>query len=483
MWERFSYYGMRAILILFMVAPLAEGGLGFDTTRAGAIYGTYVSMVYLLSLPGGWLADRVLGLRHSILYGGIIIMVGHICLAIPSLISFYIGLTFIALGTGSLKPCVSAIVGELYTADDERRDAGFSIYYMGINIGAFAAPLAVGFLAQSETFQGFLESMGIAPETSWHFGFGLAAIGMAAGLIQYVLGGKHLGSAGLRPDPPSDPVEASKLKRQLWVAFGGGGAVIALVAAMALLGVVTATQIAGAFGVVILLITITFFAWLFLSGSWTPEERRRLVVIALLFVAAVVFWSAFEQAGSSLNLFAENQTNNVLLGFSFPASWFQAVNPLFIIALAPVFALLWLRLGPRNPSTPAKFTLGLLLVGAGFGAMIIAAVKVAEGDKIGPWWLILSYFLQTLGELCLSPVGLSAMTRLAPARISGLMMGVWFLAIALGGYLAGGIVTLYEAFSLPQIFGAVTLFCVGASLVLALFIGPVKRMLAKSYAE
>lgn len=482
LWERFSYYGMRAILILYMTAPLAVGGLEFDTVRAGAIYGAYVSMVYLLSLPGGWLADKVLGLRRSVFWGGVIIMIGHIALAIPTTAAFYIGLVLVTVGTGSLKPCISALVGHLYSEDDERRDAGFSIYYMGINLGAFMSPLAVGWLAQSETFRGFLESKGISPETSWHFGFGLAAIGMFFGLLQYTRGARFLGDAGLEPGSAGSPEERAKNKKLAIRYLGIAGLIIGAIAVLGVTGLMTIdpAQLAGVFGLLMLGSTIGFFVWLFFGAEWTPEERRRLIVILVLFLASVVFWSAFEQAGSSLNLFAQNQTDNTIFGWSFPASFMQSVNSFFIILFAPILAWLWIRLGKSDPSTPAKFTLGLLLVGAGFGVMMLAAIKASGGEKVGPSWLILTYLLHTLGELCLSPVGLSAMTKLAPKRVSGLMMGVWFLSISVGSYLAGFIVTLYESFTLPQIFGSVTVFALLAGCLLAVLIKPVGRLLTSS---
>jgi len=481
LWERFSYYGMRAILILFMTAPIAAGGLGMETVNAGAIYGAYVSMVYLLSLPGGWLADKVLGLRRTVFYGGVVIMAGHISLAIPSTPTFYLGLVLVVLGTGCLKPCISALVGQLYAADDVRRDAGFSIYYMGINLGAFLSPLAVGWLAQGDGFRSILESLGISGHSSWHFGFGLAAVGMFFGLLQYTRGARYLGEAGVAPAGAGTAEELAKNRRLAVRTLGIGFVILAAFAVAATTGVVpiAPASVAGALGLIMLIVTVAFFGWLFFSAKWTPEERRRLLVILLLFLASCVFWSAFEQAGSSLNLFAENQTANTILGVSFPASWHQASNALFIILLAPVFAALWVKLGKRDPSTPTKFSFGLLLVGAGFAVMILAAIRAAGGEKVSPGWLILTYLLHTLGELCLSPVGLSAMTRLAPARVSGLMMGVWFLSISVGSYLAGFIVTLYDSFTLPQVFSAVTVMCLVAGAVLTLFIGPAKRLLAR----
>ncbi|HUF34874.1 MAG TPA: peptide MFS transporter [Gemmatimonadales bacterium] len=479
MWERFSYYGMRAILILFMTASVATGGLGFDTAKAGAVYGTYVSLVYITSLPGGWLADRFLGQRRATLYGGVLIMLGHISLAFPSLSTFYAGLGLVVLGTGLLKPNISTMVGGLYTPEDVRRDAGFSVYYMGINLGAFIAPLVCGWLAQSETFRGILASAGLAPESAWHWGFGMAAVGMFFGLIQYVTGWKHLGDAGMYPAPAESPEAAAGnrrlLRNGLALVLGAG----VLVAALALTGTVTITAqgVSNVLGVVLLLTTVVFFVWLFTAAKWTPDERRRLVVVLVLFLAATIFWSVFEQAGSTLNLFAQRNTLTEAFGMPFPPSWLQSVAPFSLVVLAPVFAWIWLRLGPRDPSSPAKFTIGLVCVALSFAILVIPAQDAEQGIRVSPLWLVATYLLHTCGELCLSPVGLSAMTRLAPARIAALTMGVWFVALSAGNYLGGRVAGLYEAFTLPQLFGSVALFAAGAAVVLALLIRPIRRML------
>jgi POT family proton-dependent oligopeptide transporter len=482
MWERFSYYGMRALLILFMTAPVAAGGLGFDTSRAGPIYALYVSSVYLLSVPGGWVADRVLGLRRTVFVGGVIIMSGHICLAVPSIATFYLGLVLIAIGTGLLKSNVSVLVGKLYRPDDVRRDAGYSIYYMGINTGALIAPIITGWLAQSDGFKRVLESAGIRPETSWHWGFGAAAVGMFLGLVQYVMGGKHLSPDGLHPVRPTDPVAAAKVERQVRLVGVGTLILVLVFGALALTGAIAIDPevISRNFGWVLIAVTVGFFAWLFVLGQWSREERKSLVVIAVLFLAATVFWMAYEQAGSTLNLFAERSVDNRVLGHSFPASWYQSLPPLFIITFAPVFAAIWVRLGRRNPSSPAKFAIGLLLLGLGFAVMIAAATTAMSGVRVSPLWLVLSYLLQTLGELCLSPVGLSAMSKLAPVRIAGLVMGVWFLALAVGNYLAGMASSFYETIPLPKLFMIVTLTALGTALVLALLVRPIRRMLERA---
>ena len=479
MWERFSYYGMRALLILFMTASVATGGLGFDTAKAGAIYGTYVALAYLTSLPGGWIADRFLGQRRSTLYGGVVIMLGHMSLAIPSRVTFYLGLLLVVTGTGLLKPNVSTMVGELYGRDDERRDAGFSIFYMGINLGAFTAPLLCGWLAQSGQFRGILASFGISPATSWHWGFAMAAVGMFFGLVQYLAGWKYLGEAGMYPVRPESSESYARQRRQLTIGLAVVGVVIALLAAGAATGMVTAEGVANGVGVFLLVTTVLFFVWLFTVAKWTREERSRLVVVLVLFLAASVFWSVFEQAGSTLNLFADRDTRTKAFGYDFPPSWFQSLNSLFLILLAPVFAWIWIKLGKKDPTSPTKFTLGLVFVAAGFAILVFAAKQAEQGVLVSPLWLTATYLLHTIGELCLSPVGLSAMTRLAPARIAGLTMGVWFLATSVGNYLGGRVGGLYESFSLPGLFGAVAIFALGAGLLLALLIRPIRRMLER----
>jgi proton-dependent oligopeptide transporter, POT family len=473
---------MRALLILFMTAPAAAGGLGFDTATAGPIYALYVSSVYLLSVPGGWIADRILGLRRAVFVGGVIIMAGHVCLALPTRSTFYLGLVLIAVGTGLLKSNVSVLVGKLYPPDDDRRDAGYSIYYMGINSGAFIAPFITGWLAQGEGFKRMLVSAGFQPESSWHWGFGAAAVGMFLGLVQYVVGGKHLSPDGLRPARPSDPTAAARVDRQVRLVGMVALAVVLTVAVLVFTGLLRLDPeaISRKFSWVLIAVTVSFFSWLFLSRGWTREERKSLVVIAVLFAAATVFWMAYEQAGSTLNLFASRNTNNAVLGHRFPPSWYQSLPPLFIILFAPVFAALWLRLGRRNPSSPAKFALALLLLSLGFAVMIGAAAAAAGGARVSPLWLVLSYLLQTLGELCLSPVGLSAMSVLAPARIAGLVMGVWFLALSVGNYLAGMASSVYETLPLTTLFTIVTATALATALILILLIKPIRRMMARS---
>ena len=465
MWERFSYYGMRALLILFMTAPVANGGLGFGVVKAGAVYGLYTAMMYLLCLPGGWVADRILGQRRAVLYGGIVIVAGQFCLMAPSLAGFYAGLVLLMIGVGLLKPNVSTIVGQLYSANDHRRDSGFSIFYMGINLGALISPLACGWVGE---------------RISWRLGFGLAGVGMLAGVIQFALSGKHMGTAGLYPAPAESP-EAEKRQKRTALAWTVGALVVAaVVGTLGATGVVefTAELISNAVGIALLVISIAVFAWLIFGSGWSATERKRSAAILVLFLASALFWSMFEQAGSSLNLFAERNTDRNIGGFIYPASWFQFVQPVFVVLLAPVFAWLWARMNDREPSSPAKFTLGLLFGGLGFAVMAWGALHASGGVLVSMWWLNITYLLHTIGELCLSPVGLSAMTKLAPARVAGFMMGLWFVSISIGEYLAGKAASVYESMSLPNLFGTVAAFGIGAAVVLLLVVKPTVRLMS-----
>jgi POT family proton-dependent oligopeptide transporter len=476
MWERFSYYGMRAILVLFMTAPLAMGGLGFDAATAGPVYGLYTSMVYLTALPGGWFADRVIGQQRAVLAGGIIIMFGHISLAMEGMSFFLLGLFLVIFGTGLLKPNISTIVGQLYSKHDARRDSGFSLFYMGINLGGFFAPLVCSYLAQRPSFRVMLEGWGMDPNRSWHWGFGAAAVGMFFGIVQYVLGSGYLRNAGREPGDPLAP-GSRKAALGLLVALLVGGAALLMVAgnrAIAAMATVNRTM-----AVILLGTSIVFFAWLLTAGSRNRDERKRHLVIFVLFLGAAVFWSAFEQAGSTLNLFAQNSTSRTLLGIRIEAGQLQSVNSLWIILLAPVFAWLWLKLGKYEPSTPGKFAYGLFFLALGFATLIPAAQLSAGGGRVSPLWLIVVYLFHTIGELCLSPVGLSAMTKLAPMRYAGLMLGVWFLAASVGNFIGGNVAGLYDAFTTDQIFTAVTVFVLAACALLLVFVRPIKRMLAR----
>jgi len=463
-WERFSYYGMRALLTLFMTASAAKGGLGFPTERAGAIYGLYTAFVYLAALPGGWLADRLLGQRRAVFYGGCIIAAGHFSMAINSLPTFFLGLVLIVIGTGLLKPNVSAMVGDLYPEGGARRDAGFSIFYMGINLGAFVAPLVCGPLGE---------------QINWHLGFACAGLGMVLGLIQYSLGGKYLGRIGIAPNAGTDPAARSSAQKIL---MGSAAAILVLVG-LAWAGVIRipVEKLAGATGIVILAIALLYFVFQLVGGGLDSLERKRMLAIFVLFLFSALFWSGFEQAGSSFTLFARDITNRNLFGRVLPVSVLQSINPLFIIAFAPVFAWLWLRLGKREPSSPAKFSLGLIFLGLGFGVLVWASMLSVGPNgqtfKVSPLWLVVTYLFHTFGELCLSPVGLSTVTKLAPHRKVSQLMGIWFMSLALGNLLAGLIGGQFESFPLPQIFGAVFATTAGAGLILALLARPIRRLM------
>ena len=482
MWERFSYYGMRAFLMLFMVAPVAAGGLGLSDTTAGVIYGMYTAMVYLLSVPGGWIADRFLGQQNAVLYGGILIMAGHISLAVPAGATFYVGLALVALGTGLLKPNISSIVGQLYAPGDARRDAGFTIFYMGINIGAFLAPLVCGaFLAESETFRRWLHGVGIEPQAAWHFAFGAAAVGMFFGIVQYILGRRNLRNAGAHPTPPKDAEEATRNKRILGAVLSVFLLIPLLVGVLAAAGKLQLTPdaVGGVFDILMPATAVAVLLGLFFFGADSGAERRRITVIIILFFAAAVFWGCFEQAGSTLTLFAKRHTNRTIFGHPFGATVYQSLNSLFVVLLAPIFAWLWIALARRNrePSTIVKFALGMFGVGLGFLVLVPAARIVHGGSLAGPGWLVALYLVHTCGELCLSPVGLSAMTKLAPTRIVGLIMGVWFLAASLGNYLAGRAVGVTQMMSMESFFLLMTAFPVAIGVILVLLAKPVRRML------
>jgi proton-dependent oligopeptide transporter, POT family len=483
MWERFSYYGMRALLVLFMVDS-ARGGLGFDDRTAAAIYGIYTAAVYLVCLPGGWVADRLIGQQRAVWYGGMVIMFGHFTLALPAVFPalpeqavFYFGLLLIVLGTGLLKPNVSAIVGRLYPDGGARRDAGFSVFYMGINVGATLGPLVCSSLGE---------------KVNWHYGFGAAGVGMLCGLIQYRLTQRHLGTAGWEPegsgDRRLDALHRGRDWRRFWVGLGLFGVLCGMVAA----GVIPVQPLrfAQGLGLFIVGVAVAFMVWVLVFGRLTRMERRHVLVIGFFFVGAALFWSGFEQAGSSLNLFAERHTDRSWFGGLFhdgehPAGYYQSVNAVFIIMLAPFFAGMWVNLARRNmePSAPMKFALGLLQLGLGFGVIALASLVVlrgGDGTKVWPTWLILMYLLHTTGELCLSPIGLSWVTKLSPPRYVGQMMGVWFMGAALGN-LVGGLVAGHfgreSVEQMPERFGLIVATLLGTAVLFAACARPIRRLI------
>ncbi len=460
MWERFSYYGMRGILLLFLVNAVATGGFGMSDKAASAIYGLYVGLVYLMALPGGWVADRILGQRRAVFLGGSIIAAGHFSMAVPTVVTFYLGLCLIVVGTGLLKPNVSAMVGDLYPEGGARRDAGFSIFYSGINTGALFGPIVCGYLGE---------------KVNWHLGFGAAGIGMVLGLLQYRLGGKYLGAAGLREAEPGDQTTLKRLVVVIVASLAAGVVLAALqvtgVLHMTLIGVAQGT------GVFMGVLAVVYFSSLLLFGKLSVAEKKRIVVIFVFFLAAVLFWSGYEQAGSSMNLFAERLTNRVIGGWEMPASWLQSVNPVFIIVLAPFVGFLWVWLRSREPSTPAKMGYGLVLVAIGFFVLAWGASFTIGGAKVSPMWLIVAYFLHTVGELCLSPVGLSSVTKLAPRRLGGQLMGTWFMGTALGNLIAGLAGGGFEGLTTGEMFAAVAKVIGIAGVVLLLFSRPLRRLM------
>lgn len=439
MWERFSYYGMRALLILFMTTAVVDGGLGFDDKTSGAIYGLYTMGVYLLALPGGWLADRLFGLKKSVWYGGIIIALGHFTMGLPGIVellgihsegvtaldtnSFFLGLIFVVIGTGLLKPNVSAMVGDLYAPGDAKRDAGFSIFYMGINIGGFIAPILTGTLAAH----------------NWHLGFGLAGFGMILGLIQYKMTQGYLGEIGDFVPPATEEERASnaKLKRGTTMVM----IAVAVVVLLLFMQIIPfdAFSIADSSKYIIGTVTLLYLLYVIFLGGLKLSDQKKVVAIGVICIFSAIFWSGFEQAGSTLNLFGQRFTDRTFFGWEMPASYFQSVNSMFIIIFAPLVGALWVWLAKRNlePNSPVKFSFGLILLGLGFLTMYFAAKIAASGDLAAPTWLLITYLLHTWGELSLSPVGLSLTTKLAPKKFYGQMMGVWFISVALGNLVAG----------------------------------------------
>lgn len=421
MWERFSFYGMRALLVLYLVNVLE-----WDKVSAASLYGTYTMLVYLTPLIGGYLADRYIGTHRALLIGGAVISAGHFVLALPGMQAFYAGLGLVVIGTGFFKANVSTMVGQLYEAGDTRRDSGFTLFYMGINTGGFLGPLVCGYLAQS-------------PQFGWHYGFAAAGVGMVLGLIMYsLLKRKYLGSIGdipaarLAPAAATADVTSSSLPDQS-VRNGIIGAVVGGVVAWlisgSILGVAVGATIGGALAISVL--------------GTTGEERNRVIALFIVAFFVVFFWAAFEQAGSSMSLFADKNTNLQLGSFTIPSSWFQSVNSFFIITFAPIFAWMWVMVGKRGlePSTPLKMSIGLALIAIGFGILMIGGGQADTGVKVSPMFLIGAFLFHTFGELCLSPVGLSYVTKVAPVRFASLLMGVWFLANAaankVAGFLAG----------------------------------------------
>jgi POT family proton-dependent oligopeptide transporter len=461
MWERFTYYGMRAMLVLFMVDAVRHGGLGIDDQSANAIYGLYLAIGYLLSLLGGYISDRLIGQQRAVLAGGVLIMSGNALLVSGITAVFFSGMLIAAFGVGLLKPNISAIVAQLYPEGGSRRDAGFSIFYMGINLGSFFGSTLVPLCGA---------------RYGWHVGFALPAIGMALGIAQFVWTRRYLGARGLGL--------ATDARRGSWLPVILLVLPVLATAVLQISGVIHLNPklLAVAVSWAITLLAVAYFAYLLLFAGLTVVERRRVYVMIALFVGCAVFWAGFEQTGASLNLFADRYTDRMIFGHELPAGVLQGVNPLLIVIFAPVLAGVWLALGRRGRdlSAPAKFALGLLFMGAGFLVMFLASQYVLRGEKVLPTWLICTFLLHTLGELCLSPVGLSSMTKLAPARFVGQVMGVWFMALALGTNLAGQLSGDYDASdlqSLPALFTKIFWWGAGSGLIMLLLTPLLKRLM------
>jgi len=456
MWERMSYYGMRALLVLYMTLSIQEGGLGITVASATAIYGLYTGAVYFMGLPGGWIADRMIGSQNAIWYGGIIIMCGHLLLAIPHNSTFFIGLIFVVTGTGLLKPNIGALVGQLYPTGDERRDSGYTLYYMGINIGSIIGYLVCGWLQLN---------------VGYHWAFGAAAIGMGAGLTRFRLSLGKLQGHGANP---TLKLSSPGMRR----------AQLALVSALALTAGLTYLIMSGSMDIdpvslaqyVALLITFVFlgyYAAIYLFVDLTDAEKKSLGALFLVCVASTFFWAGFEQAGSSLNLFGRDYTDRFIGNFEIPTAWFQSANSFFIVLLSPFFAALWINLTKRmiSPSYGLKCAVGLIIMAGGFIVMFFAAQVAASGLQAAPYWLVATYFLHTVGELCLSPVALSAVSKLSPKRFSGQMMGVFTLTYSIGSVVAGLVAGNFDPENIqqmPNLYLQISMFTIAAGLVIAL---------------
>ncbi len=463
MWERMSYYGMRGILVLFMTASITENGLNMDPVTASAIYGIYASLVYLVTLPGGWIADRILGQQRSILYGGIIIMFGHFLLAMPNGNVFYLGLSFVVIGTGLLKPNISALVGALYDENGGNRESGFTIFYMAINIGSILGFFICGYLGEN---------------IGWHYGFSAAGFGMLLGLVQFIYLRKYLGKTGSEPQIKLTKRQRSKDIRYIVAGF----LILFLIYFLSIFNIITLepVSIAKFLTLFILIISIGYFVYLFLLGKLTLSEKKKVTLIGILFIGAAFFWSGFDQAGSSFNIFAKEFTDRQIGNWIYPASWLQILNPALVVILSPFIAYIWIYLGKKSldPSLPFKFGLGLILMSIGFVFITIGATVALQEGLAGAEWLLLTYLFHTLGELTLSPIGLSAISSLSPKRFMGQMMGVWFLASSLGAIIAGlisGQATHSGLQSMPTLFSDIAIFSASIGLILIL----ISRFLTK----
>lgn len=479
LWERFSFYGMRALLVLYLTKELFDKmAAGEADARAYGIYGAYNALLYAAPVIGGMLADRAIGFRKAILTGGGFMALGQFILALSAASTgslhsesvFFIGLAALTVGNGLFKPNISSFLGTFYDRNDPRKDGAYTLFYMGINIGAFLGPLVCGTLAQSEAF-------------GWHYGYAAAGVGMLFGVLQFRLTRRHLGGAGLAPHGSGDAARDAEFRRKSWRVIAGVLVVFSAIVALAMAGAfeIHPERLARGTTWVIVGLSAAYFAWIFLLGGLDTAEKKRMVVIIALYIGTAMFWAGFEQSGSSFNIFADRYTILEFESFTLLSTWFQSVNPIFIILFAPVFAWFWVALAKRNlnPSTPFKFGIGLVLLAIGFLIMMAASAIVADGEKVLPTWLIFTYMFHTWGELALSPVGLSATTKLAPRRYVGQMMGVWFMGTALGNLIAGQIAGEFNPNDLqafPGQYLKIFLTIGGVGLVFLLLTKPIKKL-------
>lgn len=481
MWERFSYYSIRPLLVLFMVATVGSGGFGFDEVTASAIYGIFAGSLYLAAVPGGWLADNWLGQERALWWGSIVIALGHLCIALSAMFGmtlFFVGLICIVLGSGLFKTCISVMVGALYPKGDVRRDGGFTLFYMGINIGALLAALIVGVFKE---------------KGMWHAGFGVGGLGMLVSLLVYRFAArKNLTRYAKAKGIAAEWEHANDRYKNVgrWVA----GFVALLVALVLLIssGMLSFNpqMVAEYMTYIIAAVVILYFVVMFISPRLDKTDKLRLLICFILIIGSTLFWSSFEQQPTSFNLFADRYTDLNVLGFEIPSIWFQSLNPLFILLLAPIVSIVWVKLANRGlePSSMAKFAMGMLLAAAGFALMIFASKSILtnDGGLASPLWLVGSLLLLTLGELALSPVGLSSMTKLAPTGMQGQMMGLFFASIAMGNLVAaffGGHVSADKIEGLPTLFTTMTIFLVVTAVILLALAKPINNMLKKSELE
>ncbi|WP_406379441.1 peptide MFS transporter [Streptomyces sp. NBC_01618] len=460
LWERFSFYGMAALLFLFAAEPKASGGLGLGNSTAAALFGVYLSTVFMASLPGGWLGDRVFGARRATLYGGVLIALGHLTMALPTTPTFFTGLLLLAAGTGLLKPNLATMLSAFYPKEKRaERDAGFSIFYMSIQISAVIAPIVTGLVGEL---------------VNWHLGFGVAALGMALGLLQYVRGRAHFRGVGEQPERPATGQER---KRVLLLAATLVGAVIAILGTDTLLGTFQLRHALMLAGLCSLIAPIAYFSYLLRHPELSPVERGQIRAYIWVFLTASMFWMIFVQGGSVFSLFAKVSTDRSLGGFTLPASWFQSTAPLCMLLVAPLFARLWVRLGNRI-GAPVKFAMGLWFMGLSLLVMAGATIAAADGARVTPLWLLAAYFLMACGEIVFAPVGMSVTTRVAPAAFVSQMIGVFWLAAALGAGLGSQIARFSEKHTPgPGYFLGMGLVAISLGTALAAFAGPLRRRL------